>query len=153
MITVNLESQFKIDKSNIIKIAKKIRKHFGEHVLPKDQGIATYRFSKDLHRYEFIFHSDITETDSEKLASIFYYVIPHDFELEIDIDIPEEHLTEVEEYEELSESTKHELWMQCKISEGWRYGMCFSSTDKTDPCLRPFYQLTSKQLKEVRSRV
>lgn len=153
MVTVYLDSEIKIDKSIIVKIAKKIREVFGEEVLPKDQGIAQYKYIEPNHTYEFNLHSDISESDSEKLASIFYYVVPHDFELEIDIEIPEDGIPEEEEYEEISEATKHELWMQSKISEGWRYGMNYNKDDKTDPCLRPYYQLTEKQLSKLKGKI
>lgn len=147
---IYLDSKIKIEKEFIIKIGKKIRKHFSEYVLPKGHGIAHYKFDGSLHTYEFNLEAEFSEEESEKLVSIFYYVIPHDFDLELDTEVSEDGEPEEEEYEEISEASKHEQWMQTQISEGWRYGMQYNEKDKTNPLLRPFYQLTENQLTKLK---
>lgn len=39
----------------------------------------------------------------------------------------------------------HELWMQHKLDEGWRYGSTKDPTQKTHPCLVPYDQLPAVQ--------
>lgn len=146
---VHLDSKQEIDKNNIIELAKRIRKVLGSDIIGKE--IALHQKIEDgTHTYEFKLNKEfVTEEEIEVLVSIFYHQIPTDFDIEFETEVqPDLYIPDsVGEVEVVSESAKHEMWVSMKLKEGWRYGLEFCEKDKTDPKLKPYYQLTQRQLK------
>lgn len=148
---VYLLTKKKIDFSIIKKVAKELRALFTEDILPKDMPIAAYKSYSEgtltTHQYKFLLNLPSDQEEIEKMVGVFYHCVEEDFEIEIEEDIEEVILED--EYEEPSDIEKHTEWMNSKFSDGWRYGMHFNEQDKTDPRLRPFYQLSDKQRKTM----
>jgi hypothetical protein len=147
MNNIVLKSNEKISNDIIIKIGREIKSLYGKNVFPN--GIAVYKHIKEAlvsyHQYTFQPEMDLDADSIEKIVSVLYSLVDTDFDVEFDYEESEEcEECEVEE-EELTEANKHDMWVRSKTQEGWRYGLTFCENEKTDPKLRPFYQLTDKQ--------
>ena len=55
------------------------------------------------------------------------------------------HLNALERGKELAPSASHELWMQTKLADGWKYGPVKDPQKKEHPCMVPYDQLPREQ--------
>lgn len=150
MTLVHFDTATEIDKNTILGLAKRIRSVFGEDVIGKEIAFHQ-KISDNKHSYELKLIKDfLTEDEIEVLVSIFYHQIPVDFDIEFETEVPEPQEPDVEEVVVFSESAQHEMWVSTQLKEGWSYGVEFCKETKTNPLLRPFYQLTERQKKKLR---
>lgn len=110
---------------------------------PLKEGTAVvYRMKNNVHYYDFKLDRNVTAAEAEVVFELLNDWTDGDYELEIttseQYDLPEG------EYEQDITAMKHNQWVQKKVEAGWRYGLVFNETLKTDPRLRPYHELTEK---------
>lgn len=148
MNSLILQAEEKLDNADIIKIAREMKKTFGPDIFI-DKQISVYTKEKGtfqtFHNYTFTPNMVFDESNIEKIVSILYNTLSVDFTVEFDYEESEDCEDCEDDTEVLTDAVKHELWVKERLQEGWRYGLEFSESDKTDPLLKPYYQLTDKQ--------
>lgn len=85
--------------------------------------------------------------DVELIVKIFTEICENDFAIEASVDgYYEDDEVEIDndvlEYaEKLANQQLHARWIDTQILEGWRYGLRFNKSEKTDPRLRDWHSL------------
>jgi hypothetical protein len=111
---------------------------------PTKEGTAViYRSRKGKHVYDFNFARNVDEAEAEAILDMLNSWTDVDYEMEVTTteryDLPD-----CEGDQDL-DMVKHNRWIQKQVDDGWRYGLVFNETIKTDPKLRPYHDLTPKQ--------
>ena len=110
---------------------------------PLKEGTAVvYRTKNNVHFYDFMLDRNVTEAEAEVMLELITDWTEGDFDLEIttseNYNLPEG------EFEQDITAMKHNKWVSKQVDNGWRYGLVFNETLKTDPRLRPYHELTEK---------
>lgn len=110
---------------------------------PLKEGTAVvYRTKNSAHYYDFKLDRNVSEAEAEVMLELINDWTDSDFELEIttseNYDLPEG------EVEQDITAMKHNKWVSKQVENGWRYGLVFNETLKTDPRLQPYHQLSEK---------
>ena len=110
---------------------------------PLKEGTAVvYRTKNNVHYYDFKLDRNVTEAEAEVMLELINDWTDSDFELEITTS--EQYFLPDGEYEQDLTAMKHNRWIQKQVDNGWRYGLVFNETLKTDPRLQPYHQLSEK---------
>jgi len=94
--------------------------------------------------YAFSFDTPITGEEADGIIGGLYNTLVFDFVAEINSDMVE-YETDIEESIEESDAVKHARWVQDQVNEGWSYGLEFNESNKKNPYIRPYHQLTKSQ--------
>lgn len=124
----------------------------GEHFIAVEYGICeTCDFQ---HTYTVSLQRDMTADEAQFIVQAWEYLYDGDCDIElssnfnngdfaanidnnmisIDEDVKQQAITEMKKW-------NHNRWYQQKMTEGWRYGAYFNSTQKTHPALRDWDSL------------
>lgn len=111
---------------------------------PTEEGTAViYRSRNHRHVYDFNFVRNVDEAEAEAILGILNNWTESDYEMEV---------TTTERYDlpdcdcdQDLDMIKHNRWIQQQVDAGWRYGLVYNESLKTDPKLRPYHDLTPKQ--------
>lgn len=153
-IEVILSSYTNLEKKQVINVANIINRVFGRTVVGgKGKKICSINTDGDGVHYTFTFETDNTEDTCDVLANELYNELEFDFELQIECEIDEDYLEPCDSDEGVmliddDTSVEHSKWMSKCVSEGWKFGMEYSSKDKKSPFLKPYHSLSEAQ-KEV----
>lgn len=108
----------------------------------EDGTAVIYHTFDNKNMYDFRLNRSVTEAEAEVILGLINEWIQDDYSMEITTsekyDLPEG------EIEADITAMKHNRWLSERVSEGWRYGLEFNETDKTDPRLRPYHELSEK---------
>ena len=108
----------------------------------EDGTAVIYHTFDNKNMYDFRLNRSVTEAEAEVILGLINEWIEDDYTMEITTsekyDLPEG------EVEADITAMKHNRWLSERVSEGWRYGLEFNESDKTDPRLRPYYELSEK---------
>jgi hypothetical protein len=143
---IRLKMSEELEKSDIRGIIIVLKKAIANIFQPLEDGTAViYHMGDEAiyeHIYDFRLNRGVTEEEAEVILGLITDWTDKDFIMEIttsnNYDLPEGE-TEVD-----LTAMKHNRWMSEKVDNGWRYGLEFNESDKTDPRLRPYQQLTDK---------
>ena len=108
----------------------------------EDGTAVIYHTFDNKNMYDFRLNRSVTEAEAEVILGLINEWTQDDYTMEITTsekyDLPEG------EIEADITAMKHNRWLSERVSEGWRYGLEFNETDKTDPRLRPYHELSEK---------
>jgi len=108
----------------------------------EDGTAVIYHTFDNKNMYDFRLNRSVTEAEAEVILGLINEWTEDDYTMEITTsekyDLPEG------EVEADITAMKHNRWLSERVSEGWRYGLEFNESDKTDPRLRPYYELSEK---------
>lgn len=108
----------------------------------EDGTAVIYHTFDNKNMYDFCLNRSVTETEAEVILGLINEWTQDDYTMEITTsekyDLPEG------EIEADITAMKHNRWLSERVSEGWRYGLEFNESDKTDPRLRPYHELSEK---------
>ena len=108
----------------------------------EDGTAVIYHTFDNKNMYDFRLNRSVTEAEAEVILGLINEWTQDDYSMEITTsekyDLPEG------EIEADITAMKHNRWLSERVSEGWRYGLEFNETDKTDPRLRPYHELSEK---------
>lgn len=132
-----------LSKHDIRGLITVIKKTIPNVFSPLKEGAAViYRMKNSAHYYDFKMMRNVTAAEAEVILELLNEWTDSDYDLEIttseQYDLPEG------EYEQDVTSMKHNQWIQKQVDNGWRYGLVFNETLRTDPRLRPYHELTEK---------
>lgn len=108
----------------------------------EDGTAVIYHTFDNKNMYDFRLNRSVTEAEAEVILGLINEWTQDDYTMEITTsekyDLPEG------EIEADITAMKHNRWLSERVSEGWRYGLEFNESDKTDPRLRPYHELSEK---------
>ena len=108
----------------------------------EDGTAVIYHTFDNKNMYDFRLNRSVTEAEAEVILDLINEWTQDDYSMEITTsekyDLPEG------EIEADITAIKHNRWLSERVSEGWRYGLEFNESDKTDPRLRPYHELSEK---------
>ena len=108
----------------------------------EDGTAVIYHTFDNKNMYDFRLNRSVTEAEAEVILGLINEWTQDDYSMEITTsekyDLPEG------EVEADITAMKHNRWLSERVSEGWRYGLEFNESDKTDPRLRPYHELSEK---------
>lgn len=108
----------------------------------EDGTAVIYHTFDNKNMYDFRLNRSVTEAEAEVILGLINEWTQDDYIMEITTsekyDLPEG------EIEADITAMKHNRWLSERVSEGWRYGLEFNESDKTDPRLRPYHELSEK---------
>ena len=108
----------------------------------EDGTAVIYHTFDNKNMYDFRLNRSVTEAEAEVILGLINEWTEDDYTMEITTsekyDLPEG------EVEADITAMKHNRWLSERVSEGWRYGLEFNETAKTDPRLRPYHELSEK---------
>ena len=108
----------------------------------EDGTAVIYHTFDNKNMYDFRLNRSVTEAEAEVILGLINEWTEDEYTMEITTsekyDLPEG------EIEADITAMKHNRWLSERVSEGWRYGLEFNETDKTDPRLRPYHELSEK---------
>ena len=108
----------------------------------EDGTAVIYHTFDNKNMYDFRLNRSVTEAEAEVILGLINEWTEDDYTMEITTsekyDLPEG------EVEADITAMKHNRWLSGRVSEGWRYGLEFNESDKTDPRLRPYHELSEK---------
>lgn len=108
----------------------------------EDGTAVIYHTFDNKNMYDFRLNRSVTEAEAEVILGLINEWTEDDYTMEITTsekyDLPEG------EVEADITAMKHNRWLSERVSEGWRYGLEFNESDKTDPRLRPYHELSEK---------
>lgn len=108
----------------------------------EDGTAVIYHTFDNKNMYDFRLNRSVTEAEAEVILGLINEWTQDDYSMEITTsekyDLPEG------ETEADITAMKHNRWLSERVSEGWRYGLEFNESDKTDPRLRPYHELSEK---------
>lgn len=108
----------------------------------EDGTAVIYHTFDNKNMYDFRLNRSVTEAEAEVILGLINEWTQDDYSMEITTsekyDLPEG------EIEADITAMKHNRWLSERVSEGWRYGLEFNESDKTDPRLRPYHELSEK---------
>lgn len=108
----------------------------------EDGTAVIYHTFDNKNMYDFRLNRSVTEAEAEVILGLINEWTQDDYSMEITTsekyDLPEG------EAEADITAIKHNRWLSERVSEGWRYGLEFNESDKTDPRLRPYHELSEK---------
>lgn len=133
-----------LDKHDVKGIISILKKGLPNICSPTEEGTAViYRSRKGKHVYDFNFVRNVDEAEAEAILDILSNWTESDYEMEV---------TTTERYDlpdcdcdQDLDMIKHNRWIQQQVDAGWRYGLVYNESLKTDPKLRPYHDLTPKQ--------
>lgn len=133
-----------LDKHDVKGIISVLKKGLPNIFSPTEEGTAViYRSRKGKHIYDFNFVRNVDEAEAEAILDILNNWTESDYEMEV---------TTTERYDlpdcdcdQDLDMIKHNRWIQQQVDAGWRYGLVYNESLKTDPKLRPYHDLTPKQ--------
>ena len=104
--------------------------------------------------YVIYLSEDPNHTDVEKIVLLLSKVYPRDFEIETsaeysaiyDIDIDDALHKEIQQR---ASKFFHNMWVENKIQEGWRFGLASDSSSKVSPKLRDWDSLNEQYRSEL----
>ena len=98
--------------------------------------------------YAFGFNSAVSGEEADSLIGGLYNTLEFDFVAEINSDIVD-YEEDIDDNIEEKDSVKHSRWVQEQMDEGWSYGLEFDESNKKNPYIRPYHQLTKSQKKLI----
>ena len=108
----------------------------------EDGTAVIYHTFDNKNMYDFRLNRSVTEAEAEVILGLINEWTQDDYSMEITTsekyDLPEG------EIEADITAMKHNRWLSERVTEGWRYGLEFNESDKTDPRLRPYHELSEK---------
>lgn len=108
----------------------------------EDGTAVIYHTFDNKNMYDFRLNRSVTEAEAEVILGLINEWTQDDYSMEITTsekyDLPEG------ETEADITAMKHNRWLSERVTEGWRYGLEFNESDKTDPRLRPYHELSEK---------
>lgn len=151
IMTIAVETPLIIEQ--VFDIAKVLNRVFGETVVGgKGKKVATKTIKDGVHFYDFMFDTDGSEELCDTIANELYNSLDFDFSMEIDCEVNEEFLSgcDADDDEgvlliEDEPSIIHSKWMSDRLSHGWKFGSEFDEKAKTDPLMRPYHALSTRQ--------
>ncbi len=138
---IRIQLNEELDKHDITGILMVLEKSI-PNIFDVDKKEVNYHTGDNKHLYDFKIERSLTEAEGEAILQVIEQWTPNDFLLELTT--TEDYFLPENEYEVDLTSMKHNRWMDEKVTEGWRYGLEFNETEKTDPRLRPYHELTDK---------
>ena len=115
----------------------------------KDKPLAKkYTLEDNYIVYSFTFNSAISGEEADAIIGGIYNTLEFDFVAEINSDMVD-YEDDIEESIEESDAVQHSRWVQEQVNEGWSYGIEFNKTNKKNPYIRPYHQLTKSQKKII----
>jgi hypothetical protein len=132
-----------LNKHDIKGLITVIKKNIANVFNPIEEGaIVIYRIKNAKHIYDFNFNRNVDEEEAEVILQILNEWTDSDYEMEVTTnekyDLPDS------EGDQDLDMMKHNRWIQKQVDAGWRYGLVFNETIKTDPRLRPYQDLTPR---------
>lgn len=133
-----------LNKHDIKGLITVLKRNIANVFNPIEEGaIVIYRNKSSKHIYDFNFNRNVDEEEAEVILQILNEWTDADYEMEVTTN-EQYDLPEADGDQDL-DMMKHNRWIQKQVDKGWRYGLVFNETLKTDPKLRPYHDLTPKQ--------
>lgn len=117
--------------------------------ISKDKPLAKkYTLDDGYTVYCFSFEEAIDGDEADSIVGGLYNTLTFDFVAEINSEVVD-YDDDIEESIEESDPIKHARWVQEQVDEGWSYGLEFDESNKKNPYIRPYHQLTKTQKKMI----
>jgi len=147
MNDIRIISKNELSVSDIKTVIRVINDASGKELITisKDKPLAKkYTLDDGYTVYTFDINESVDGDESDSIIGGLYNTLTFDFVAEINSDIVE-YDDDIEESIEESEPVKHARWVQEQVDEGWSYGLQFDESNKKNPYIRPYHQLTKTQ--------